>query len=187
MPERATSPSGVPTGIELRYTKWDGRLHWHFDLQPLGEDEHGLWLGAPVGCLLQRGDEPPKESPVGFAVLIPRRGCWTAYFNNPADSDALGLPAGKLVEIYVDVTDEPKRRGAVVHAIDLDLDVLRWRDGRVSLEDEDEFLEHQVNYGYPPDVIARVEETSRELLEQMRNRSEPFGNAADRWLDHLCG
>lgn len=28
------------------YTKYDGRLHWHQTMLYLGEDEHGVWLGA---------------------------------------------------------------------------------------------------------------------------------------------
>ena len=32
--------------------------------------------------------------------------------------------------------------------VDLDLDVIRMRDGGI-LDDEDEFAEHQVRYGYP--------------------------------------
>ena len=35
--------------------------------------------------------------------------------------------------------------------VDLDLDVIRMRDGRIILDDEDEFEEHQVRYAYPPD------------------------------------
>ena len=177
---------GEGSTVELRYTKWDGRLHWHFDLEYLGEDEHGLWLGAPRGCPLQRGEEPPKASVVGFVCLIPRQGCWTAYFNLPSDSDALGLPPGECVEIYIDLTDEPKRLDDAVEAIDLDLDVLRWRDGRVTLEDEDEFLEHQTTYGYPPDVITQVEATARELRESVEARTEPFGTAVEPWLARLA-
>jgi hypothetical protein len=26
--------------------KFDGRLHWHHPMVRLGEDEHGVWLGA---------------------------------------------------------------------------------------------------------------------------------------------
>lgn len=40
------------------FTKWGGRLHWHFDVVPLGEDAHGRWLGVPAGTVLQRGYEP---------------------------------------------------------------------------------------------------------------------------------
>ena len=160
--------------IKVRYLKWDGRLHWHFDLELLGEDEHGLWLGAPPGCLMQRGEEPAKSAPHAFACLIPRDGCWTAYFNVAGD-----------IEVYVDVCDEPKRTDDVVETIDLDLDVLRWRDGRVTLEDEDEFIEHQAKFSYPPDVVIRTEETARHLLDLVRAKEEPFGTAAEPWLGRL--
>ena len=164
--------SGVQTSktVEVRYTKWDGTLHWHFDPEYLGEDEHGLWLGAPKGCLLQRGDEPGNPAPHAFACLIPAEGWWTAYFNVAGD-----------VEVYIDLTDRPRRIGDVVHAVDLDLDVLRWRDGRVTLEDEDEFLEHQQKYAYPEEVVKTVEEAAGALLKAVRARDEPFGSASEPW------
>ncbi|HUR50074.1 MAG TPA: DUF402 domain-containing protein [Acidimicrobiales bacterium] len=171
--------------VELRYTKWDGKLHWHFDLDYLGEDEHGLWLGAPRGCVMQRGNEPAVTAPVGFAVLTPRDGCWTAYFNSPTDTEMLQLSPTKAVEIYIDVTDKPKRTEDGVEAIDLDLDVIRWGDGRVTLEDEDEFLEHQTKYAYPQEVIERAEETAQHLLQVVQARDEPFGAAAAPWISRL--
>jgi hypothetical protein len=32
--------------IRVVYTKFDGSLHWHQVMHYLGEDEHGIWLGA---------------------------------------------------------------------------------------------------------------------------------------------
>lgn len=170
---------------ELRYTKWDGTPHWHFQLEHLGEDEHGLWLGAPWGRALQRGDEPIVESPVGFACLIPREGWWTAYFNDPDDTAALQIASSDAVEVYVDLTDRPRRLGDAVETIDLDLDVIRWGDGRVTLEDEDEFLDHRIRYRYPPEIVERVEATAQHLLQIVSAREEPFGSASAPWLARL--
>ena len=157
--------------MRVEYTKWDGRLHWHCDADLLGEDEHGLWLGLPSGRLLQRGDEEPVPCP-GLVSLVPAHGRWIANFY------VLGENSGT---VYVDVTDEPMREGDIVRAIDLDLDVIRFPDGRVVLDDEDEFAEHQKLFGYPPDIISAAEATARDLLTAVTNRDEPFGIASDRW------
>ncbi|WP_180935649.1 DUF402 domain-containing protein [Nocardioides ungokensis] len=37
----------------------------------------------------------------------------------------------------------------MLRAVDLDLDVVRGRTGRVWIDDEDEFAEHRVRFGYP--------------------------------------
>ena len=44
------------------------------------------------------------------------------------------------------------RRGTVT-AVDLDLDVVRGWTGRVWVDDEDEFADHRVRFGYPADVV----------------------------------
>ena len=32
--------------VRLVFTKYDGSLHWHQTMKYLGDDEHGIWLGA---------------------------------------------------------------------------------------------------------------------------------------------
>ncbi|WP_220449594.1 DUF402 domain-containing protein [Nonomuraea longispora] len=85
-------------------------------------------------------------------------------------------------EIYVDVTTIPEWRDGEVTMLDLDLDVIRLRDGRLILDDEDEFAEHQVLLNYPPDLISQAEATARWLLDAVRERKGPFGGAHIQWL-----
>ena len=160
----------------VRFTKWGGTLHWHFELERLGEDEHGVWLGAPVGTRMQRGSEPPITEQSGCVQLVPRAGGWAALWNRTRD-----------VEIYVDIASEPvwSDDGSVVTLVDLDLDVVRWRDGRVEILDEDEFAEHQVALGYPAAVIAAAEATTAEMVRALTERIEPFDTVGPSWLGRL--
>jgi predicted RNA-binding protein associated with RNAse of E/G family len=164
---------------EIRFTKWGGKRHWRYPLEVLGSDGYGWWLGGRTGILLRRGFEEPIVQPHDFVVLVPDEGCWIANFNaaNP----------GSDIEIYVDVTDRPVRDGELVHAVDLDLDVIRRFDGRVEVLDEDEFAEHQLTYGYPADVIARASATTAELVESMKARTEPFGEVGAAWVRTFRG
>jgi predicted RNA-binding protein associated with RNAse of E/G family len=159
---------------EIRFTKWGGKRHWRYPMEVLGSDRHGWWLGGRTGILLRRGFEEPIVQPHDFVALVPDEGCWIATFN--------ATNAKTDVEIYVDVTDRPVRAGDLVHAVDLDLDVIRRFDGRVEVLDEDEFTEHQVRYGYPADVIAQASATTAELVESITTRTEPFGTASAGWL-----
>jgi uncharacterized protein len=164
------------TGRDVRvvYTKYDGSLHWHQTMQYLGEDEHGIWLGAPAGSTLQRGDEPPIVTEAAFIQLFPDGEWWTASFwADPAN-----------VEIYCDIGTPPQwPSSAEVTMVDLDLDVLRRRDQRILLDDEDEFAEHQVRYSYPADVISNAEAAAAWLLDAVSAKAEPFGAAYRRWLE----
>jgi len=92
----------------------DGSLHWHFDTVELGEDVHGLWLGAPDGTEVRRGDEPPVRSQA-FALLVPPIGWWTAVWNDVSPDGS-----GFSFEVYLDVCTPPTRDGSVVGAVDLD-------------------------------------------------------------------
>jgi hypothetical protein len=157
--------------VRLVFTKWDGRLHWHFFLRRLGEDEHGVWLAVPAGTPYQRGYEEPLIESDGFLVLIPSTGSWAALWN-----------LKKEPEIYVDVTSPPEWSDGVVTAVDLDLDVVRYRDGRVRVLDRDEFAEHRALMAYPQTVVDGAEATARWLTEAMAARREPFGDASGRWL-----
>jgi uncharacterized protein len=159
--------------IEVRYTKWGGKRHWRFAAEPLGSDEFGWWYGCPAGTSMRRGFEEPVVVDYDFIVLVPARGRWVASWNGPAH---------RRVAVYVDVTDGPIRANGLVEAVDLDLDVIRLRDGSVELLDEDEFEEHQRLYGYPAEVITQARDTADELIAMITHRHEPFGEVGDAWL-----
>lgn len=160
------------------FTKWDGSLHWHHAMEYLGEDEHGIWLGARAGSVTQRGSEPPvtmERAYVGlFAFGEP---WWVAYFN--AES--------ARTEIYCDISTPPQWPDEdEVTMVDLDLDVLRERaTQQVLLVDQDEFAEHQVRYAYPADVIRRAERAAAWLQAAIRARQEPFASAYRYWLSQV--
>lgn len=162
--------------LELRYTKWDGRAHWRYALHPLGSDRYGRWLVARTGEPEQRGAEPPITREHDTAVLIPQDGYWIGHWN-----------AGDPLEIYVDVTTRPVIDSGVINAVDVDLDVVRWRaDQRVEVLDEDEFAEHQVAMSYPAEVITQARTTTAWLVEAMTARVEPFGDVGDGWLARVA-
>jgi uncharacterized protein len=162
--------------IKLVFRKYDGSLHWNYLARRLGEDEHGVWLGAPAGTELRRGEAVIELADMDHVVLLPRDGWWTAAFNAPP----------KRTEVYCDISTVPRWPSAdEVTMIDLDLDVLRRRSGLVELVDEDEFAEHQVLFGYPPDVVSQARAAADWLLAAVTARQEPFGTVHERWLGQL--
>ncbi|WP_207129234.1 DUF402 domain-containing protein [Actinocatenispora comari] len=159
--------------VQVRYFKYDGSLHWHFDAVRLGVDRFGTWLGAPAGTALQRGSEPPLTWEVAQVLLVPDgERWWTANFN----------AAPHPTEIYSDMTTVPSWHGDELHAVDLDLDVVRRRGGRIERLDEDEFAEHQVRYGYPADVIAAAAAAADEVFDAITADAEPFATEFRPWL-----
>ena len=168
--EHARGP-GDEGAVQVRFTKWGGERHWEFALEPLGRDEHGWWGGAAVGTRVTRPDRS-FDSENDWVVLVPYDKPWSASF----------YAAPQRIEVYVDMTTLPVWDGSVVSMVDLDLDVVLFRDGTLFIDDEDEFAQHQVELGYPPEVVAMARRTADELLAAVRDRTEPFGNVGRYWL-----
>jgi uncharacterized protein len=167
-------------GSEVRvvYRKYDGSLHWHQTMQWLGEDEHGIWTGAVPPVVARRGYEEPVVTDYPQVMLFPRGTWWTASFN--------AAPA--RTQVYCDISTPPQwldRREVTM--IDLDLDVIRRRDGDVAIVDEDEFAEHQVKYGYPADVIAESQRAAAWLHGALSDNAEPFATVYQSYLALLTG
>ncbi|MEV0590961.1 DUF402 domain-containing protein [Nonomuraea cavernae] len=158
--------------VRVVFRKYGGALHWNHVATLLDEDEHGVWVAVPSGTYARKGTGPPVMSRIASIMLFPRDAWWTASFNAPPHK----------VEIYVDVTTVPEWRDGEVTMVDLDLDVIRMRDGRLILDDEDEFADHQVSLGYPADVIKRAEETAHWLMAAVKEREGAFGGAHVSWL-----
>jgi protein associated with RNAse G/E len=160
----------------LVFTKYDGSLHWHQTMRHLGEDEHGVWLGAPAGSTAQRGTEAPVRFDAPSVQLVPAGQWWTAVFND--------APAS--AEIYCDIaTPAQWTHPGEVTMVDLDLDVIRRRDGQILLDDEDEFAEHQVRYRYPAEIVSQAERAAAWLLDAVGSAVEPFGSLYQGWLDKV--
>ncbi|MEV6103542.1 DUF402 domain-containing protein [Streptomyces sp. NPDC051940] len=165
--------------VRVIYRKFDGSLHWNLTMRRLGEDEHGVWLGAPANTPISKGHQPMGPWPHAYVCLVPADpdAWWAATFNAEP----------KSTEIYVDVTTPARWASAAeVSCVDLDLDVLRKRGrSEALLVDEDEFAEHQELYGYPADVVERASATAQWLVRALTERTEPFGSAYVRWLEQV--
>jgi protein associated with RNAse G/E len=162
--------------------KWGDRPHWEHDAVRLGEDEHGTWLGAPAGTMVSRpGVTYPSRYP--SVRLVPRDEWFLATFY--AD-EPRPLPNG-WVEVYVDIATVAHWSEGAVTAVDLDLDVIRGRTGRVWVDDEDEFADHQVRLGYPDEVVRAAVESCAAVHAAVVARRAPYdGKVGDSWLRRLA-
>jgi protein associated with RNAse G/E len=73
----------------------------------------------------------------------------------------------------------------VVRCVDLDLDVIRRADGTWYVDDEDEFAEHQVALGYPPEVVAGAEAARDEVWAAAHAGTGAFDGRSEEWLARL--
>ena len=167
---------GEPVSYRMR--KWDGSPHRQTMMVYLGSDDYGRWLSIPTGLEVVRPDSSSADR-AAHVMLVPHDGCFLAHFNAPPARNA----------IYADITTTPEfgrdRSGWVLAVADMDLDVVRRANGRIWIEDEDEFAAHTVSYGYPADVVATTRATADALLAAVREEREPFGTRWRQWIDRV--
>ena len=168
--------------MRVAFHKWGDRPHWEYDALHLGDDEHGSWLGAPAGTRLSR---PGAEfaSPQQFVSLVPYDAAFVATFYDPVCATG----EKSVIDLYVDITTVPQWSGDRVTMADLDLDVIRGRSGRVWVDDEDEFADHRVRFGYPDDVVRLAATTCESVRAAVAEAAPPYDKVlAATWLSRLA-
>ncbi len=171
------------TPLVFRWRKWDGGPHWEHECVYLGSDQHGDWVGQRDGWRSAR----PGVDTVSLGdnvTLVPPSGTYAATLN----------ATHPRIAVYIDIAwdlrwdDAEAAAGAGRVAgptgIDMDLDVVRARDGRgIWIDDRDEWDEHRVRYGYPLEIVARLERVAGELEADVRAERAPYdGVTSARWL-----
>jgi hypothetical protein len=170
---------GDPVRIEME--KWGDRPHWQFDAVWLGSDEHGEWIGIPTGTPMSRPGMAlvSRNHQVGLVPgpdLPEEERWWIGTFH--------GAPRSQVM-VYVDIATPPRWDGGVLRTVDLDLDVIELVDGRVYIDDEDEFAEHQVQLGYPDHVIAAALRSCERVHATIAARLAPYDGSHEPWLAML--
>lgn len=164
---------GEPIRVEM--TKWGNLPHWNYVGIYLGTDEFGEWIGSPRGTRYTRPGRDFQANFGGVTLVTWDRAPHLATFNDENARSA----------IYVDITTPPVWDGLTLRANDLDLDVIRRQDGTVLLDDEDEFAEHQLSLGYPPEIIALAEQTAQDVFDAVKRAAPPYDGTAARWQAEL--
>ncbi|WP_345800155.1 hypothetical protein AAIB33_11820 [Microbacterium sp. AZCO] len=164
------------TRLQFRWTKWGGGEHWVHECVYLGADEWGDWFGQLPGW---RSRRPSRDFAVEVAnvTLMPPSGDYAATFN----------VAPGTYRVYIDIAWDLRWQDAEPVGIDMDLDVVDTRDGRgIWIDDRDEWDEHRVAYGYPLDLVEKLEALAVDLEQRVRAHEVPFDDGTiARWVARL--
>jgi hypothetical protein len=157
--------------------KWPDRPHWEYDAVLLGEDDLGVWVGAPVGTAMARPGAAFRTDQAQVS-LVPRDDAFVATFYARGGS--------AHCDVYVDITTVPVWSDDAVTAVDLDLDVVRGWTGRTWVDDEDEFAAHRNEHGYPPHLVHLAVTSCHTVHEAMTSRRAPYDGLHPRtWFETL--
>lgn len=177
------------TRVRCVMTKWGDRPHWEYDAVYLGTDEHGDWLGLTAGTPYTRPgmDVTIDHDHVGLVPApVDGQRPWHLAVFHAGEGDPWPSLDHSAVAVYVDMTTPAEWDGTTLRAVDLDLDVVKGWNGRVMVDDEDEFAEHQVELGYPPGVVAATRASCEAVTAAVRAAEAPYDGTHRRWLDALA-
>lgn len=162
--------------IEVRGFKWPRRPTSIAVARLLGEDRHGRWLGVAAGSGWHSADGARSGVFKSAIVkLIPKGAYWTACFQqvDPVVDFDIVLPVRWMDD--------------AVEEIDLELDVLRGKDGRVWERDRDVFEQVRARWGMPAEIVAQAEATCAHVRAMLERGDEPFGVIGHGWLARFLG
>ena len=160
--------------LVVDWRKWPDLPYRRTPMQRLGTDALGTWLHAPRGTETWFASSGPATLPVSFLTLVPAGERWWFATWMWGNRD---IP----IDVYIDIVHPPTWHDGGPRVIDLDLDVVRYRDGRVIIDDEDEFADHQVSLGYPRDLIDGARDAADAMFAALSAGESPFGDESTPW------
>ncbi len=83
-------------------------------------------------------------------------------------------PDGRFRNFYCNINMPPTFEKNVLNYIDLDIDILVWKDFSYEILDEDEFIENATFYKYPSKIKNKVYENVSILEKMLKNKDFPF-------------
>ena len=152
-------------------TKWPDRPRSDVSADFLGEDEHGVWYGSHRDRTFVDG-RGMTVTAAHVGAYLPDR-WWIPIF----------VPPERRFEIYVHIATPPDLVDGRIESIDLELDVVRYRDRRVEVLDEDELDEAIIEHAIPDDVVGRARGACDEVVRLLTEDVEPFARAGAAWLE----
>lgn len=85
-------------------------------------------------------------------------------------------PDGNLRNFYCNVNMPPTFEDGVLNYVDLDIDILVWKDFSFEILDIDEFEENSSKFNYSQEIHNKVNKSLEELKNMIKNKLFPFSD-----------
>lgn len=85
-------------------------------------------------------------------------------------------PDGDLRNFYCNVNMPPTFEDGVLNYVDLDIDILVWKDFSFEILDMDEFEENSFKFNYSREIHNEVNKSLEELKNMIKNKLFPFSD-----------
>lgn len=152
--------------VTINSRKFDGRIHRSWQCELLEETDE---------LFILTGEFEKEVSHKHLGVIRPKTLSYEFYWKNHwFNVFRFHEPEGEFRNFYCNINQPPTFQNNVLDYVDLDIDVLVWRDFSRQILDLDEFAENAKKFLYPKDLIEKARESLSELLSLIENKSFPF-------------
>ena len=152
--------------ITINSRKFDGRIHRSWQARLL-EETAGFYLF--VGEFVKEVKHPK--------IGVIRRGTisYEYYWKNEwYNVFRFHEPEGVLRNFYCNINQPPMLSRDVLDYVDLEIDILVWRDFSFEILDLDEYEDTALKYSFSDEIKNKVVESMNNLLEMIKERKFPF-------------
>ncbi len=156
--------------ITINSRKFDGKIHRSWKAAIIEQSDSLITF---VGEF----ESDIKHTHLGFI----RRGTVSYeyyWFNRWFNVFRFHEPEGDLRNFYCNVNMPPIYQNGVLDYVDLDIDVLVWKDYSYQILDLDEFEENSFRFGYPTEICDQAAASLSVLEAMIKKRDYPFSEFA---------
>jgi hypothetical protein len=146
--------------------KFDGRIHRTWQAELLEEtSELFLFVGE-----FDSEVKHPKLGVIGRGTVS-----YEYYWKNEwYNVFRFHEPGGDLRNYYCNVNRPPQLENGVLDYVDLEIDILVWRDFSFEILDLDEYEESAKTFNFSDEIKYKVDESLNKLLEMIKEKQFPF-------------
>ena len=152
--------------IQINSRKFDGSLHRSWQVKLLERTNSLLTF---VGVFEEQIEHPLlgviKHGTVSYEFYWLNRGYNIFRFHEPA---------GDLRNFYCNLILPPVFESNILDYVDLDIDVVVWKDFSHQVLDADEFKTNAKIFGYPETLRTDVNKNLEEIMTKIKRKSFPF-------------
>lgn len=83
-------------------------------------------------------------------------------------------PDGEFRNFYCNLNLPPIFANNILNYVDMDIDILIWKDFSVEILDMDEYETNIQKYGYPGEIQQKILQSLEDLLKKIKEKAFPF-------------
>ncbi|MEK4249164.1 DUF402 domain-containing protein [Paenibacillus sp. FSL W7-1287] len=162
------------TPVTIRAYKYGERLHYEWPAEVIKQTDDYVMVLCRAGRTFTHHTK-------GKTFTMPYPSI-ELFFLKEWYTVAITFQSADRLMYYCNIAQPSVLDDQVLSFVDLDLDYIKEPDESWKVVDEEEFIAHQQQFGYSPQLVARAEQALEELKQLIEGEQFPFNGEIDAHL-----